>query len=375
VPIYTLTIGGSESTAGLFMTIVSLTALFVRPVMGYFIDSHTRRKVLLIGTVTLTVTGFAFGFAFSIYFVFILAAGIGVAISALTTAGPTIVADITPSVRLAEGLSIYGIAMNLATSVGPFAAMILISRISYHLTFTVASVVAAVGLAAAFRISYEKQRIQDVIRIHPGNNKMRIRSLFEKSAAKPAVNQLLLAFGASMTYSFIPLYGRSRGVDISLFFIFFAVSTMLVSLYTGRIIQKMGARRVFPPAMLLIIGGFVLLAFAQSLPIMLAAAILYGIGSGLGFASNSIICMQQAAVHRRGAANATLFAAMDIGVALGSAILGAIIAKFGFSTAFIIASIVIGMNLGLFLIMNGRQQLAGDEQEGGSCEILDSFGS
>ena len=85
---------------------------------------------------------------------------------------------------------------------------------------------------------------------------------------------------------------------------------------------------------------------------MIAAAILYGLGSGASFAIISIIAMESAPPERRGAANATIFAAMDIGVALGSSILGFVSTSFGFTVAFIITAVMLFVDMIIFGILN-----------------------
>lgn len=62
--------------------------------------------------------------------------------------------------------------------------------------------------------------------------------------------------------------------------------------------------------------------------------------------------MESAPPDRRGAANATIFAAMDIGVAIGSTVLGLISVKFGFTVTFIVTAAMIFMDLIVFSIMN-----------------------
>lgn len=54
VPLYALRFGGNEATAGAFMSIISLTALLARPILGHLLDSHSRRLVMV-----LAITGFA----------------------------------------------------------------------------------------------------------------------------------------------------------------------------------------------------------------------------------------------------------------------------------------------------------------------------
>jgi Na+/melibiose symporter-like transporter len=106
VPLYAVKLGGDESTAGVFMSIISITALIARPILGHTLDTRSRKIVVIIGVLALATAGLFYGIAQSIPFVLILAAIQGIAISALTTAAPTVLVDVAPPSRLAEGVSI-----------------------------------------------------------------------------------------------------------------------------------------------------------------------------------------------------------------------------------------------------------------------------
>ena len=193
-------------------------------------------------------------------------------------------------------------------------------------------------------------------------NKLNIKTLFEKSVLKPSIYQIFLAFGMSAIITFIPIYGQSRGVNnIGLFFTFYAASAVIISIITGKLVQTYGVRKIFILGLIMQLMAFLFLAVAHSLPLMIAAAILYGFGSGSGLAIVSIIAMKLAAPDRRGAANATIFAAMDIGIAVGSIVLGIISTKFGFTATFIMTAIVILIDIIVFSMLHKEPTSTSDQ--------------
>jgi len=352
-PLYSLTIGGNEASAGAFMTVVCFTALFFRPVFGYIMDVKSRQFVLVLGTLSLALAGLSYSYSTSIVLILTLATLQGIGISSLSTAGPTVVADVTPPARLAEGISLYGNAMNLTTAFAPLVALIMIQRFSYAATYRIAFAISFIAIILALYINYEKKPNMLKGRSNKREVPFSIGSIFEKTALKPSLYQLSIAFGSAIVWTFIPLYGKSRGIEnIGLFFTVFSASTLLISLFTGKLIQKYQVGIVFIPALLLQFIAFISLAYAQSLLLVLIAASLYGIGYGSSFAIVNYLGMEAAPEHRRGAANATLYAAMDIGIALGSIILGLITAQFGFTITFIVAAAIIGWDIILYLLLN-----------------------
>jgi MFS family permease len=277
----------------------------------------------------------------------------GLSASAITTSGPTVVAVVTPAWRLAEGISMFGVATNLTIAVGPLASLYLINAFSYSITFNVAFILVLLSIVLTFLINYEKKEQKFAGERIKTKKKINIKTLFEKTALKPSIYQLFLAFGLSAILTFIPIYGKSRGVDdIGLFFTFYAASAVIVSFITGKLVQTYGVRKVFIAGLIMQHLTFLFLAFAYSLPLMITAALLYGFGSGSGFAIVSIVAMESAAPERRGAANATIFAAMDIGIAVGSLVLGVISTKFGFTVTFILTASIMLVDIIVFSILH-----------------------
>jgi MFS family permease len=353
IPLYALEFGGNASTAGAFIFVISMTALVLRPIMGNLMDVKTRKFILLIGTIALAIASLLYGLVASITAILFLAIIHGLSASAITTSGPTVVADVTPASRLAEGISMFGVATNLTIAVGPLASLYLINSFSYSITFNVAFVLVLLSIVLTFLINYEKREQKFAGERIKTKKKINIRTLFEKTALKPSIYQLFLAFGLSAILTFIPIYGKSRGIDdIGLFFTFYAASAVIVSFITGKLVQTFGVRKVFLAGLIMQFLAFLFLAFAYSLPLMVTASLLYGFGSGSGFAIVSIIAMELAAPERRGAANATIFAAMDIGIAVGSIVLGVISTKFGFTVTFILTASIMLVDIIVFSILH-----------------------
>jgi MFS family permease len=353
IPLYALEIGGNASTAGAFVFVISTTALVFRPIMGNLLDVKTRKFIILLGTIALAIASLFYGLVASITAILVLAIFHGLSASAITTSGPTVVADVTPASRLAEGISMFGVATNLTIAVGPLVSLYLINAFSYSITFNVAFVLVLLSIVLTFLINYEKREQKFAGERIKTKKKLNIKTLFEKTALRPSIYQLFLAFGLSAILTFIPLYGKSRGVDdIGLFFTFYAASAVIVSFITGKLIQTYGVRKVFLAGLIMQLITFLFLAFAYSLPLMVIAALLYGLGSGSGFAIVSIIAMELAAPERRGAANATIFAAMDIGIAVGSLVLGVISTKFGFTVTFILTASIMLVDIIVFIFLH-----------------------
>ena len=97
--------------------------------------------------------------------------------------------------------------------------------------------------------------------------------------------------------------------------------------------------------MLLTVMMFITLAYANSLPTVLLAAVFYGIGYGTLQPIMNAIVIKLAPPERRGSANATYYATMDISFGIGSIVWGAASQYLGFTAVFLAcaASVVISL--------------------------------
>lgn len=359
IPLFTLKLGGTEAAAGLFMSVVSLAALVVRPLMGRLMDTRSRRLVLLIGTAALSAASLSYSFAASIPLLLALASVHGIALSAVTTSGPAVVADVTPAARLEEGVSLYGITLSLTQGLGPLTALFLLSRFSYSKTFIFTFFFIVLSVLLAFFLNYEKRKENSErsgVQARPGGVKiLNIKNLFEINVLKPALYQFLMTFSMSMIVTFIPIFGNVRKIgDIGLFYLLYSCSSVFISLFAGRLVRKYGTGRMIITGFVLQFAAFFTLAFSYSLAPIAAAAVLYGLGSGCSFVALNIIVIKSAPKGRLGASNATVYAAMDIGIASGSCVLGFISAQFGFSAAFLVTAAVILADFLLFAALNRK---------------------
>jgi MFS family permease len=134
----------------------------------------------------------------------------------------------------------------------------------------------------------------------------------------------------------MPIFSKARDIDnIGLFFTFYAVSMILTRLVTGRLADHYGFLKVLLPGMAMMFMLFVTLAVASSLPVVLLAALFYGVGFGTIQPILNAIVIKLSPPERRGAANATYYATMDIGYGFGSLAWGVVSQMTGFTVVFL----------------------------------------
>jgi MFS family permease len=359
IPMYTINIGGSNSTIGTITGIFTLSSVLFRPWFGNLLDTRGRRVILLAGIVILTLASLSYGFTQAIIVLFVIRFLHGIGFSAQTTAAGTITSDIVPASRLGEGISYSGIVMTAAGAVGPIFGLYMAQNYSYNVFFIICFALGVAAFISSLPISYEgKEKSGAALMLHRGKREkcdksgLLITKFIEKTALKPSIVLFVMMLAGSSIFTFIPTYALSKGIkDIGIFFTVNSIAYLVVRPVTGRISDKYGASKVIIPGMLVMILGLVILAFADSLMLFLAVGIIYGFGFSAAQPTLNVVMLRMCPEERRGAANATFFSAMDIGIGIGAVIWGIVSQKLGFSYVFLGSAACIILSLTLYVIL------------------------
>lgn len=103
----------------------TISSLCIRPFSGYFLDTFARKPLYLLAyfIFTLIFAGYMIAGLLTLFIIFRIVHGISFGM--VTVGGNTVVIDIMPSSRRGEGLGYYGLANNLAMSIGPMFGLFL----------------------------------------------------------------------------------------------------------------------------------------------------------------------------------------------------------------------------------------------------------
>lgn len=357
LPLYTVSIGGNNVVAGTLMLIFTISALLFRPFFGRLLDESGRRMVLTLGLCFFAVANLLLIFATDITFVFFLRFLQGIGLSAYSTALGTVLSDVVPHERISEGIGYFGISATISMAVGPPLGLYLSNQFGFHKTYLVVFLIAMGSAIFAYFNRYEKDPHYQHVASQLAENAHKRREssmtnqkkrfdFIEKSVLRPCFVMLLIVLPISAVFSFMPLYGKARNIEnIGLFFTVYAVSMIITRLLTGRLADRYGHLVVYLPSVVMTFLLFVILAFAKTLPVVLIAAIFYGVGYGTIQPIMNTIVIKFSPAARRGAANATYYATMDIGFGLGSFIWGGVSQVAGFTMVFLIGAALIALSL------------------------------
>jgi MFS family permease len=337
LPIYIKMIGGNLSLAGLVVSIYTIAALISRPFFAILIDRSGRKPILLFGLGLILVGCFFYRLVTIIGVLMVIRVIHGIGYSASSNATGTIVADIVPKERRAQGIGYYGFVTAASLALGPAVALLILHSTDIKTAFAVAAVFAAFGLAASFFLSYENkpafQRSEaaqtdstQVVRAKPP-----LSYGYEKTALPASMVMLFVAFAYSGIVTFLPTYAGTLGIEhISTYFVVYALVLLITRIMVDRITKTRDISVVLLPGVLLMAGAFILLGLGKTLPFFLIAAVFYGVGYGSVQPTLNAIVISACAPSKRSAANSTFFSAMDLGIGLGAMVWGMVSQAFGY---------------------------------------------
>lgn len=341
-PYSTDVLGAGTGQVGYLISIYTVSAVAVRPLAGYLLDARGRRVTYLAGLAFFA--GFLFTYGWAPSFALLLAIRFlhGLAWGTLTTGGSTVAADLLPPPRRGEGLGYYGLTMSLAMAFGPLLASRVLGDGQYGRLFLIAGAIATAALLMGLLIRYP--------RVAPSGKTLSLDSFIDRKTLPIATINLLTMCGYGGIISFITLFAAERGLDGSIFFLFYAAALSLSRPFAGRIQDRHGPNAILGSGLVLLAIGFFVLAGARSVPTLAAASVLLGLGNGNVGPTLQAMALGLVAPERRGVASSTLFSATDLGIGLGSTILGWVADATSLGTMFTVSGLLLALPLAVFYL-------------------------
>lgn len=345
LPIYILKeLGGSVTQAGLTLTLFMVSAILIRPFSGLIIDKLGQRRTLIISATMFCFIAFGYLFISNMTSLYILRLFHGVWFSILTTVCVPVVNQFIPDSRRGEGMGYYAMSVNLGIVLGPLIGLSLIPYLSYTMVTAVLVAMIFIGYIFCFLIPVQevKQPDSEAEKTHLG-----LSDFVEKKSLTVALMVMMISFSYASIMSFIAPFASSIHLMqyAGLFFVVFAISMISLRPITGKIYDRKGPQYVIYPAVLTFSLGLLVLSQIHTLTGFMLAAVLIGLGFGSAQPCLQTLALQRAPKHRIGYATSTFYTCYDIGIAIGSLVVGMMIAKQSFSFAFIICAALTALSL------------------------------
>ncbi|MEO2204160.1 MFS transporter [Paenibacillus pabuli] len=345
----------------LFTCLFALSAIAARLYSAKALEKGLRNAMIYIGLSVALLATLGYYFAAGIAVLLLLRMIFGVGFGLSSTAFPTMASDIIPVKRMGEGMGYFGLSTSLAMSMGPIIGVTLLQGSGFvTLMLCTAGVIVVI-----YPLSYSLTR-KKAARSHAGSAQAstgpvanvsgtREKIPFNRKLILPSMLNCLLSITYGGLVGFIVLYGKEANLaNPALFFLFNALAVLLVRPFAGRLYDSKGPKALLIPGAIFVAVGLIILSFATSMPILFVAAFIYGIGYGSMQSSLQTWMIQIVAPTQRGMANGMFLNTLDLGIAMGALLLGAIASMTSYTDMYRYSVIFMIVFLLIYLIQGKR---------------------
>ncbi|HVF82180.1 MAG TPA: MFS transporter, partial [Flavisolibacter sp.] len=319
LPAYLSSLGGA-AYKGYIIGLFTLTAGLSRPFSGRLTDTIGRVPVMAIGSLVCFVCSLLYPILTTVAGFLWLRLFHGFSTGFKPTATAAYIADVIPVNRWGEAMGIHGLCFSTGLAIGPAIGAAITAHYNINFLFYASSLFALASIIILYNLKEthpEKQRFRfSLLRI-------KWKDILEPLVLPAAIVTFLgyISYGALLTL--IPDWSEHLGItNKGTFFVVFTVSSLLVRFVAGRLSDRKGRVFVLRIAFILISISVTLLGLASSATILLSAAFLYGISTGLFSPASSAWTADLSSEEHRGRGMATMYIALEAGIGLGAMVAG-----------------------------------------------------
>lgn len=346
IPVYCQEIGITGSKIGIVLTAMSIATVLFRPVSGYLLDNFNRYHVYL-----LFLALFCLSFpAFVLFPLFgaliIIRLYMGAVYSVCGSATMTLASDVLPATKITEGISRFAFTVSIGMAVGPYVGLQVQSNLSSKTSFLTIFGITVVALicVSCCRIHYPKAQ--------------RMRFSIKDSIYGPALpfmfNMmfLMIPYGAVIAYSSILAQEKNIIEYLPYFYICLVIGMLVSKLSTQKIIDAGKHRFLVLASLLVLIVTMVSFLNLTTGIHLLAAGFFFGLGYGILQPLFQSLVTGTTPAPKRGTANSTYMLSYDIGIGIGSLLMGFLQEPIGLTNGFALTAIsyILGGVVYLFFV-------------------------
>lgn len=325
-------IGQGEFAVGVNAAVFAVAAIVARPFIGRIADARGRRFVIVGGALIAAIGALGFSQADGLAMVLLFRVFTGVGEAGVFVGCATLIADLSPAARRAEGASYFSVAIFTGLGVGPVLGEWFLDDALFQRTFIAAAVFATlaaiIGSFAPARVvapdAADRPDVVPVVRVgwqryvHP-------------SAILPGTVMALGVGSITTFFLFVPDYSRTVGLASSggLFLVYSAAS-LVVRIFFAKLPDRWGPRRTVTMALTNFMIGLAIVTFVGEAWALWVAALFVGLGAAFNYPALMALAVNRAPDSERAAVLSSFTMFFEIGGAVSGltvGILGELVGK------------------------------------------------
>ncbi len=349
---------GGEFGIGLNAAVFAIAAIFARPFLGRLADRYGRRSIIIGGALMAATGGMLMSQADSLELLMFLRVLTGVGEAAVFVGTATLIADLSPRDRRAEGASYFSVAVFSGLGFGPVFGEWLLDDVNFERTFIAAGgfaiLAACIALFAPARVESPDdggdENLADSGRRGAapmlGLAESGIFKFIHPAAILPGAVLACGVGGLTTFFLFIPDYARTHGFTSSGgLFLAYAMVSLVIRIFGAKLPERLGPRRAVSIALLSMAAGLTVFAVFPSVPGLWVGAVLIGLGAAFNYPSLMALTVNNANDEDRASAISSFTMFFEIGSAGAGLTIGVLAQLVGKQYGFYggVASCLIGL--------------------------------
>ncbi len=317
---YAKELGASSAFAGIIVGIMSLAAMFLRPVAGNLTDKFSKYRLSFIGgtLIFVGVMGYVLTPSSGWLLLFRLINGTGYVLC--TVCMTTWLAFLVPRQHVGEAMGFYGLMNALAMALAPAVSINIYQKIGYR-TSLVASAVSALLMIVAIQFVGDHALPKKRVRTQKKSFK-----IIQFNVLPVAILTTLFAIPYFVTQADIVTYVEQKHLTVAVgsYFLIYAVVLLIIRVGLKRYFDTVRFGVWFWLSLVSTAAYIILLTVMNNDWQMALAAALMASGYGIIYSVLQSTALLLAPIEEQGLASATFYLGLDIAMAFGPMISGVI---------------------------------------------------
>lgn len=323
---FTGTFGAGAVVMGVVGGLMNVCSLVMRPVAGNLADRLRKRRLATAGAVVLSVSTLLYGAADSAEQVAVLRLVSGAGYSFCSVCMASWFASLLPPGRIGSGMGMFGMMNALGMAVGPALGMAVYHAAGYRPALVAAGMLAVVSVVLIQMVRSPGDPDVPAADSKGRGGRPRRLQVLDRRVVAPAAIVALFTVPYVACQSFLVSYVEARGIDVavSLFFTVYALVLLGLRYVLKRLFDTVPFGRFLAASSVCALGALGLLAvLANDIELFAAAACMAG-GYGIMCSVCQSAAVRIAGPEHTGLANSTYYMGLDIGMAVGPTVAGAL---------------------------------------------------
>lgn len=316
---YARNLGASATFAGIIVGIMSIAAMFLRPVAGNMTDRYSKYGLSFAGGVLILVgiIGYVMTPNSQLLLLFRLINGTGYVLD--TVCMTTWLAYLVPRKHVGEAMGFYGLMNALAMAIGPAISINIYRQVGYRHAM-VLSALSALLMVIMIQFVGKKGRPTK-----KATRKMQFK-VIQRDALPVAILITLFALPYFATQADIVTYVAQRRLDVAVgsYFLIYAVILLVLRIVLKNLFDTVSFGWWLLASTVATVFYLIMLAIMHNNWQMALAAAGMAIGYGIIYSVLQSTALLLAPLNEQGLASSTFYLGMDIAMSLGP-ILGGVI--------------------------------------------------